>query len=328
MQQFKKQPSIRMLAAEIRDTTVVLKSADKESFEAAVYLSPTGADANRVLFAGTAIEKEDIGTDSPFYRLRVADPTGAVFVYAGQYQPEAAKAIQRINVPCFIIVSGKISHYTPEQGNTVVSIRAESISAVDADLRNMTMADTAHHTVKRLMEIKNDPRIKQYYPDYDRAALGKSVMELLDQLLEEKIPEGKGEAPKAPPKVEPPVKDTPKPPAEPDKKAKPKKKDDPKKVAPGSAAKEDKKEEPKPPKSEPAKEVAKEQPGSILQDSKAFILDILKKHKQAEGISKDTIQNVATALGYGMINIDKTLEQLKSEGEIVEPKPNIYKAIP
>jgi hypothetical protein len=328
MQTFKKQPTIRMLAIEVKDTTVVLKNADKEQFEPSIYLTPTGAEANRVLIAGTAIEKEDIGTDSTFFRLRVADPTGAVFVYAGQYQPEAAKAIKKLNVPCFVIVSGKISHYMPEGGDTIVSVRAESISAVDLEIRNLTMADTAHHTVKRLMEIKNDPRIKQYYPGYDHSALGKNIMELLDQLLEEKIPEAKGVAPKAAPKSEPPVKDAPKPPADAEKKTKPKKKEETKKATTESTPKDERKEPPIPPKPEPPKEVAADQHGSIIQDSKTFVLDILKKHKQTEGISKDTIQNVTSALGYGMLDVTGILDKLKAEGEIVESKPNIFKVIP
>lgn len=135
--EFKRTPTIRMLAAEVTATIVGLQSGQKDSYQPAIYLSPTGSEVNRVLIAGTAVEKEDVGTDNSFWRVRVADPTGVVFVYAGQYQPEAAKAIQKLEVPCFVIVSGKLSHYTPEQGGeTIVSVRAESISTVALELRS------------------------------------------------------------------------------------------------------------------------------------------------------------------------------------------------
>ncbi len=89
METFKRTPTIRMLAEEVRDTTIEIQSGG-DQYTPTVYLSPTGAEVNRVLIAGTAVEKEDVGSDNSFWRVRVADPTGEIFVYAGQYQPEAA----------------------------------------------------------------------------------------------------------------------------------------------------------------------------------------------------------------------------------------------
>jgi RPA family protein len=101
MESFKRTPTIRMLAAEVTASTVGIQSGQKDSSQPAIYLSPTGAEVNRVLIAGTAVEKEDVGTDNSFWRVRVADPTGVVFVSAGQYQPEAAKAIRSHNCPIY-----------------------------------------------------------------------------------------------------------------------------------------------------------------------------------------------------------------------------------
>jgi RPA family protein len=315
MDQYKKQPAIRMLAAEIRDTKVELRSSSKEDFQAAIFLSPSGADVNRVLMVGTAVELEDLGQDDSFFRVRVADPTGAVFVYAGKYQPEAAKAIQQLKVPCFVIVSGKLSHYTPDQGDTITSIRAEHIATVDVKLRDLALADSAHHTVFRLMAAKDDARVKEHYPDFDFKAFAASITEAVDQLLQD-VP--------ADARVSSKVPEPPKPPAEAKKEAA--KKDEKGAAKPKGekeAAKEPSKNVPKEEPKPPAK--AESSPG--LQDSTAFVLDLLKKHKQEGGISRDTLQNVITALGYAMLNVDNILAKLKEAGEIIEPRNGFFKAI-
>ncbi len=187
MESFKRTPTIRMLAAEVRDTVVEIQSVG-DKYSPTIFLSPTGADVNRVLIAGTAIEKEDIGSDNSFWRVRVADPTGAIFVYAGQYQPEAAKVIQKLEVPCFLIVSGKLAHYTPEQGgDTIVSVRAESTAPVSIESRDLALADIAHHTVRRIMEARKNEKVQDNYPYYDYSALAQSISTLLDQIMEEPI---------------------------------------------------------------------------------------------------------------------------------------------
>jgi len=191
METFKRTPTIRMLAAEVTATIVGLQSAQKDSYQPAIYLGPTGAEVIRVLIAGTAVDKEDVGTDNSFWRVRVADPTGVVFVYAGQYQPEAAKAIQRLEVPSFVIVSGKLSHYTPEQGgDTIVSVRAESIATVPLELRDHALADIALHTAKRILDAKANKNVQSYYNNYDVGSLAKSISGLLDQVLEDSAPAG------------------------------------------------------------------------------------------------------------------------------------------
>ncbi len=186
METFKRTPTIKMLAKEVMDTIVELHHGQKDSYQPTIYLSPTGAEANRVLIAGTAVEKEDVGSDSSFWRVRIADPTGAVFVYAGQYQPEAAKAIQVLEVPSFVIVSGKLSHYTPEQGgDTIASVRAESIATATPELRDHALSDIANHTVRRIATALTDKLVQNHYPHYDFGTFIKNIKTMLDQILEE-----------------------------------------------------------------------------------------------------------------------------------------------
>jgi RPA family protein len=66
------------------------------------------------------------------WRGRIVDPTGAFFVTAGQYQPEAAQVLAKTMPPEFIAVIGKPTTYTTKEGNVLTSIRAESMQIVDA----------------------------------------------------------------------------------------------------------------------------------------------------------------------------------------------------
>ncbi len=347
---FKRTPTIRMLASEITATTVELQSGQKDSYQPTIYLSPTGAEINRVLIAGTAVEKEDVGTDNSFWRLRVADPTGVVFVYAGQYQPEAAKAIQKLEVPCFVIVSGKLSHYTPEQGgDTIVSVRAESISTVALEIRDHALADMANHTVRRILEAGKNEKVKESYPNYDYSSFIQSITALLNQILEDvpsvntspapaapdtqpvptSIPaatpaSAPAEIPKPATQPQPPVQEPVKAPSAAEKPKRKSKKGGAKNTA---AQAKDASKEPLA-TGDPAKEPPK---GDVttngLKDSEVMVLDILKTHKPQGALSRDTIQNVLRALGFAMLDIDSILARLKAAGEIIEPKNGFYQEV-
>lgn len=206
MTDFKRLPTIRMLMLELVGTTIQLQNGEKDSYQPSIFLSPTGAEVNRVLVAGVAVEKEDVGSDNSFWRVRVVDPTGASFVYAGQYQPEAMKAIQKLEVPSFVIVSGKLSHYTPEQGGeTIVSIRAESIAPVSLELRDHTLVDIAMHTVRRIQDAKGNKNVQCYYSNYDFGSLAKSISGLLDQVIEDSAQAGAAPQATTPaPEIKPP----------------------------------------------------------------------------------------------------------------------------
>lgn len=352
METFKRNPTIRMLAAEVRDIMVELQSGG-DQYTPKIYLSPTGAEVNRVLIAGTAVEKEDVGTDNSFWRVRVVDPTGALFVYAGQYQPEAAKVIQKFEVPCFVIISGKIAHYTPESGgDTIVSVRAESIASVRIESRDFALADIANHTIKRLLEARNNLNVQENYPNYDYNTFVQSISTLLDQILEETIPavndtpvapqteQASLQVPPSPVEIHATDTQTPKPATElpivppvkapdaPEKQKGNRKKEGGKKFSLDGTIRD----APKEPVKETPKETQKETPKTEsktvrIQDSDCFVLDILKTHRQEPGIPKGTIQNVLKGLGYAILDVDGILKKLKTDGEIIEPKNGFFKAV-
>ena len=132
----------RVFAAEFNDATYTFKESDDD--RAPVYLLlPTGERANRVFVVGTLTETEDVGEDSEYWQGRIVDPNGDTFyVYAGQYQPDAAAALRDLEPPAYVAVVGKPRTYETDDGEINVSIRPESISAVTAAVRNRWVVET------------------------------------------------------------------------------------------------------------------------------------------------------------------------------------------
>jgi len=141
----------RAFATEFNDASYTFKESDDE--RAPVYvLLPTGERANRVFVVGTLTEKEDVGEDSEYWRGRVVDPNGdTFFVYAGQYQPDAASTLRELETPAYVSIVGKPRTYDAEdEAETYVSVRPESITEVDATTRDRWVAETAERTLDRI----------------------------------------------------------------------------------------------------------------------------------------------------------------------------------
>ncbi|MFD1685561.1 RPA family protein [Halobellus litoreus] len=139
----------RVFADEFNDAAFTFKESDDD--RAPVYLLlPTGEKANRVFFVGTLTEKDDVGEDNEYWRGRIVDPTGTFFVYAGQYQPEAASTLRDLEPPAYVAVVGKPRTYETDDGNVNVSVRPESIQVVDAATRDRWVVETAERTLDRI----------------------------------------------------------------------------------------------------------------------------------------------------------------------------------
>lgn len=144
-----RQVAVRVLAGEFNDGTYTFRKSDDD--RAPVYqLLPTGAEANRIFISGSVSEVEDVGDDEEYLRARVIDPTGTFYVYAGQYQPEAAATLRNIDIPSRITVTGKPRTYETDDGEINVSVRPESISIVDKGTRDRWVYQTAEQTIERI----------------------------------------------------------------------------------------------------------------------------------------------------------------------------------
>ncbi|WP_273838747.1 RPA family protein [Halococcus sp. PRR34] len=139
----------RVFAQEFNDATYLFKESDDE-LAPNYTLLPTGERANRLFFVGTLTETEDVGSDSEYWQGRVVDPTGTFYVYAGQYQPEAANTLRKIETPAYVAVVGKPRSYETDEGDTNVAVRPESINRVEETIRDRWVVDAAEKTIERL----------------------------------------------------------------------------------------------------------------------------------------------------------------------------------
>jgi RPA family protein len=149
----------RLFAREFTDATYTFKESDDE-LAPNYTLVPTGERVNRLFIAGTLTETSDIGSDAEYWQGRVVDPTGTFYVYAGQYQPEAANTLRQIETPTYVTVVGKPRSYETDDGTTNVAVRPESISEVDEPTRDRWVIETAEQTIDRLEAF--DEEINDY----------------------------------------------------------------------------------------------------------------------------------------------------------------------
>jgi hypothetical protein len=153
---FSREVAKRIFAEELKSSNYSFRDGEDQHQYAPQYLlTPTGAKCNRVFVFGTLTEKDDIGGDTEYWRGRVVDPTGSILIYAGQYQPEAAQILAGMEAPSFVAVVGKPNLYQTDDGNIIISLRAESIQQVDENTRNQWIMDTARRTQERLVALKN-----------------------------------------------------------------------------------------------------------------------------------------------------------------------------
>ncbi|OPY51290.1 MAG: hypothetical protein A4E48_01656 [Methanosaeta sp. PtaU1.Bin060] len=153
---FSREVARRVFAEELKSCNYSFRESEDQSQYAPQYLlTPTGAKCNRVFIVGTLTEKDDIGGDTEYWRGRIVDPTGSILIYAGQYQPEAAQILANMEVPAFVAIVGKPNLYQTEDGNIIISIRAESIQRVNEATRNQWIVDTARRTHERLRALKD-----------------------------------------------------------------------------------------------------------------------------------------------------------------------------
>ena len=179
----------RVLASEFNDASHTFKESDDE--RAPVYLLlPTGERANRVFVVGTLTETEDVGDDSEYWRGRVVDPTGTFFVYAGQYQPEAAGTLRDLEPPAYVAVTGKPRTYETDDGTVNVSVRPEAITVVDAATRDRWVIEAADRTLDRIEAFDDEgneyARMARERYGEDVSAYQEAVVSALESVEEER----------------------------------------------------------------------------------------------------------------------------------------------
>ena len=178
-QQFRREVAKRMFIKELAAISLSYKK-DEGDQAPTYYLSPTGCEANRVLLVGVITDVDDIGTEKPYYRARITDSTGEIYVYAGEYNPEAAGVLADMEIPEYVAIIGKVNIYTPEDGDeSIISLRAERIAIVDEHTKDLWEQETAKQTDARIEsmlhgELNEVQQQAASYYEVDLAEFGSS----------------------------------------------------------------------------------------------------------------------------------------------------------
>lgn len=142
----------RLFAGELNESSLVLTGEEERS--PTFVVTPLGAKVNRVYAVGVITDLENVGNpEEPLWRARMSDPTGTVFVSAGQFQPEAALALSKMPVPGFAAIIGKVRVYSPEEGVMYLSIRPETVKNVSRESRDDWILDSCRALKQRIEAI-------------------------------------------------------------------------------------------------------------------------------------------------------------------------------
>ena len=138
----------RIYAAEFNQAKHTFKESGDRS--PSFVISPYGAKVNRLLAVGVLTSVEAAGQSAGNYKAQIVDPTGTFYLWAGQFEPEAAAQLADIHPPAIVAVVGKSRARETDTGATYVSIRPETIRVVNKSDRDAWVIETAKHTMLRL----------------------------------------------------------------------------------------------------------------------------------------------------------------------------------
>jgi|Deesub1362A_J573_1020465.scaffolds.fasta_scaffold05348_3 hypothetical protein len=174
----KREVAVRMFSTEFIDMFHQLKSNSKTIY----YLAPTGVPVNRVFAVGVLLEKHETSTESNFWKIKIADPTGTFYGYISRYQTESFEKIHDISELSIVAVTGKIKVLETENGK-FTTLRPENITTVDETIRDLWVCETAKRTLERIAIMKEKTSklskmaLEVYKPD-----LGKYINSVKESL--------------------------------------------------------------------------------------------------------------------------------------------------
>jgi hypothetical protein len=130
----RREPGVLVLAREL--SAAIVKHVEDREYSPTYLISEIGGKLSRVLIGGVLDQIENRGSEAdPFYTARVIDPNGDFYyLQAGQYNPEGATALSKLEIGVPVLCVGKVRARTPEDSErTYVSVQPESIRAASMD---------------------------------------------------------------------------------------------------------------------------------------------------------------------------------------------------
>lgn len=170
----------RVFARELNESLYRFKESE-DDMAPKFSLLTTGEKANRIFHIGQFIESDRVGPDDGIRRARIIDNSGdpdseeaeTLFAYAGQYQPEAADAIDNIEAPAYVAMVGKPDTYEDDDGNIRLSIRPEFFTEVTRQQRDHWVLETAEQTLDRIERFQT--ATDNPYVDFAKEQYGDDV---------------------------------------------------------------------------------------------------------------------------------------------------------
>ena len=147
----RREPGVLVLAKEL--SAAIEKHVEDREYSPTYLISEIGAKLSRVLIGGVLDQIENRGSeDDPFYTARVIDPNGDFYyLQAGQYNPEGAVALSKLETGVPVLCVGKARARTPEDSErTYVSVQPENIRAVSMDEVNHWAIKACDHLMRRI----------------------------------------------------------------------------------------------------------------------------------------------------------------------------------
>tara|TARA_B100000029_G_scaffold509963_1_gene600369 strand:- start:736 stop:1653 length:918 start_codon:yes stop_codon:yes gene_type:complete len=147
----RREPGVLVLAKEL--SFAVEKHVEDREYSPTYLISEIGAKLSRVLIGGVLDQIENRGSEEdPFYTARVIDPNGDFYyLQAGQYNPEGAAALSKLEIGVPVLCVGKVRARTPEDSDrTYISVQPESIRAVSMDEVNHWAIKTCDQLMRRI----------------------------------------------------------------------------------------------------------------------------------------------------------------------------------
>ncbi|AGB05237.1 hypothetical protein AciM339_1380 [Aciduliprofundum sp. MAR08-339] len=141
-----REPAWRVFAAEYNSSKHYIKATEPKM--PSYVITPIGAKISRLFVVGVLTEVRVITEE--VIKARIADQTGAFYMLAGKFNPEARQILETVKVPQFIAVVGKVNVYNPREDLMYVSVVPERVKIVNEILRDYWVFDTARRLKIRI----------------------------------------------------------------------------------------------------------------------------------------------------------------------------------